>query len=299
MYDPYAGFLMAKYRIRPGTKNRLLTIFLALAALAGIVVFFIFVSLPRLQDAVEGYRSGVVQPEHEEYESSRMRIVYDEVFRDGGNYYTADIYLKDMNCIKTSFCGGGYAPYRIGDPVSTAEEKGAVLAVNGDNCCYDTEGLVIRDSHFIDLKKTGGDILLVYHDGTIDIINGSVISDEDDADRLVREGVMCSFSCGQALLVDGYPVERDDTWHIKEAYTCIGTAEDGHFFIIVSNSNSSHSMGMTKSDMADILIKKGVRNAYIIESGTECVFIFGGEVKNNLCGRSVVREISDIIYFAD
>ena len=273
------------------------------AALIALIIFTVYmlfgVAIPKVTESLEQYAIKKNDPETDVYESDKLRIEYSEVLADEGDYYTADITLKDMNCIKTAFTEREYSKYKIGDPLEMAAENGAILAINGDNCCYKKEGLIIRGSRLFSYVRTEGDILMFSHDGTMRIVNGSELDTEEKVSGLIEEGITDSFCGGTAIMLDGIPAEKTDDWQTRMAYTCIATKGRGHYFVVVSNSNSTHSSGMTKEELVKVLDGAGCTDAYILESGTECVFIYKDEIKNNLCGRKNPREISDIIYFAE
>lgn len=290
---------MKKYRFKKGAKNK----FIAYAVTFGVavltaIILFVF-AIPRLTEAMNSYAIQEKAPAQGEYIGEKLEITFAEEELELGSCIVAEVIMQDMNCMKTAFPEGEYSPYLIGDPLVMAEEAGAILAINADNSTYNTGGLVIRGSRFYGYEPWEGDMLLTYHDGSIKCVDASEISSEAMADEMIRTGVTNSFCGGFSLIKDGRVAEKTEDWEKKCAYTCIGMVAEGHYIIVVSNSNAGHTAGMTKAELASLLYKKNCTEAYILESGTECIFIFENQIQNNLCGRKSPREINDIIYFAE
>ncbi len=281
-------------------RRRRFYIWVAVIVLFIVTVYLVVgVSWPKLREAIDYYAIKKNNPQSDEYSGQKLNISFKEVYGENGDYYTANINMTDMNCIKTELYRGEFFKYRIGDPLEMAENANAVLAINGDNAAYDSKGLVIRGSRLYSTGDTEGKVLLMYHDGSFEIVNGENVSDEETANELVKNGVTNSFSGGFALIEDGVVADATADWKDKKAYTCIGMIDKGSYFVIVSNSDSNGSTGLTKDELAKLMSKAGCTEAYILESGTECIMIYKDEIKNNLCGRKKQRSINDIIYFAE
>lgn len=290
---------MVKYRFKRGAKNKLIAYAATAVVFVITLILLVFFAIPKITEALDYYSIKDTEPQSGEYTGEKLHISYERVKLDGGRYVLADIVMQDMNCIKTAFAGEGYSKYSLEDPLVIASENAAILAINADNSCYSSEGLLIRGSRFYSYSESDADTLLFYHDGTMKSLPGTEFTGEEQAGELIRSGVTNSFCGGESIISGGKVEEKTPDWEDKDAYTCIGMIEAGHYVVIVSDSNSAHTMGMTKNELASAMYKLGCIEAYILEDGTECILIFENNILNNLCGRKAAREISDIIYFAE
>ena len=156
-------------------------------------------------------------------------------------------------------------------------------------------GVVFRDS------SDGRDLLCVYADGTMRIVN----SDERSAQELVDEGVWQAFSFGPALVQNGQ-VDVTVNEEVGKAMasnprTAVGMIDACHYVFVVSDGRTSDSKGLSLYQLATFMQGIGVETAYNLDGGGSSTLYFDGEIINypTTSGRSMKeRGVSDIVYIA-
>ncbi len=142
--------------------------------------------------------------------------------------------------------------------------------------------------------------LVIYKDGTFEIITEGEIT----AEELLAKGAMQVLSFGPGLINNGQIIV-DENSEVSERSmssnprTAIGMIEAGHYLFIVSDGRTTESAGLSLLEMATIMQKYGVTEAYNLDGGGSSTMVFNGEVINNPTsgrGKSSERAISDILY---
>lgn len=221
---------------------------------------------------------------------------------DNTTVYIADVVLSDADFLKTAFAKDTFGTNVTEKTSSQAEDKGAILAINGDFYGADKKGYVIkngtiyRDSVRDDAEY---DDLVVYKDGSFEIINEKNIS----AQQLVENGVVQLFAFGPALVENGQVVVNENT-EVGKAMasnprTAIGIVDELHYVFVVADGRSSESEGLSIYELAQLMKSYGCETAYNLDGGGSSTMYFNGEVINKptTSGRSIKeREVSDIVY---
>ncbi len=219
---------------------------------------------------------------------------------NGTDIHVADIILSSVESLKTAFADDTYGRNITDTTSDIAEENGAVLAINGDFYGSRQSGYVIRNGIlYRDTPVHGGEDLVIYRDGSFEIIN----EDEISADELVSKGAWQVFSFGPALVEDGdIAVEAGDEVG-KAMYsnprTAIGIIDDLHYVFVVSDGRTDDNEGLTLMELAEYMQGLGVKTAYNLDGGGSSAMVFEGSVVNEptTSGRSIKeRSVSDIVY---
>ncbi|HRX57761.1 MAG TPA: hypothetical protein P5075_03205, partial [Eubacteriales bacterium] len=79
------------------------------------------------------------------YQTDTVRIAIDRVQENNVTYFVADVYVKNIDALKTAFAKGTYGKSIYAFPTKTAEENNAVFAVTGDYYSARSKGIVIRN----------------------------------------------------------------------------------------------------------------------------------------------------------
>ena len=212
--------------------------------------------------------------------------------------YVADITLTSARYLKTAFANGTYGRNVTDTTSSIAEDNDAVLAINGDYYGARQSGYVIRNGIVYRDKANGSDVLCIFANGTMEIVNDRDYS----ADELVSMGVWQAFTFGPALIENG-TIAVDVNTEVGQAMssnprTAVGIIDTNHFVFVVSDGRTSESAGLSLYELASFMQSLGVKTAYNLDGGGSSTMYYNGEVVNNPTsnGRIKERAVSDIVY---
>ena len=131
-----------------------------------------------------------------EYKNDQASIKLYKYNYENTAVYAADIVVSSSEYIKTAFANGYYGKNVTDKTSSMAEQNNAILAINGDYYGARESGYVIRNGVVFRDTNDGRDLLCVYADGAMRIVN----SGDQSAQELVDNGVWQAFSFGPALV---------------------------------------------------------------------------------------------------
>ena len=215
------------------------------------------------------------------------------------NVYVADIILPSTEYLKTAFAQDTYGRKITASTSDMAAENDAIIAINGDYYGARESGYVIRNGVLYRDTPSDRDVLCIYEDGHMEIIDPSEVS----AEELVNQGVWQAFSFGPGLLEDGEILvdENDEIHHAMNSNprTAIGVIDTNHYVFVVSDGRTSDNDGLTLYELAEFMESLGVTTAYNLDGGGSSTMVYQGEVINNptTTGRdSKERSVSDIVY---
>jgi len=212
--------------------------------------------------------------------------------------YVADVTLTDADYLKTAFAENTYGRNITQKTSAMADSVDAILAINGDYYGAQEKGYVIRNGIVYRSTARGADVLCIYADGTMKVVN-----DRDyTAEELVENGVWQAFSFGPGLVESGSVCvdENDEVGRAKASNprTAIGLIDANHFVFVVSDGRTDESEGLSLYELATFMQGLGVKEAYNLDGGGSSTMYFNGEVINNPTsnGKIKEREVSDIVY---
>ena len=113
----------------------------------------------------EKYTSGDVVKTDSSYKNANINISINKVQENGVTYFAADIYIRDLQHLRTYFANDTYGTgYRqsVGD---MAKVSNAILAMSGDYYGNQQRGVVIRNGQ-VYRKSVSDDVCVLYNDGT-------------------------------------------------------------------------------------------------------------------------------------
>lgn len=221
-----------------------------------------------------------------------------ERFSDLAVYFVADIYIRDIECLRTA-ASNSFNSHKNNMTVrKIAEREHAILAISGDYYGHNKHSLVIRNGETFDLSPRADftDLCFLYTDGTMETMT------VDEYNRTpMRMDVWQAWQFGPALLdKDGhaimeYPGSKIATWNPRCA---IGYIEPGHYiFVTVDGRQDHYSRGMKLYELAELMESLGCKVAYNLDGGETAVMYWNGGVFNTPFNGG--REISDIVYLID
>ncbi len=237
------------------------------------------------------------------YSDGNMTITITEYREYDTSIYVADIVLSSADYLKTAFAQNAYGKNVTAKTSETAKESGAILAINGDYYGAQESGYVIRNGVlYRDTAKSGQEDLVIYSDGSFEIIT----EDEISAQELIENGAVQVLSFGPALVENG-EIAVSEGEEVGKAMasnprTAIGIIDDLHYVFVVSDGRTSESEGLSLSQLAEFMSGLGVETAYNLDGGGSSTMYFNGEIINNptTSGRSIKeRSVSDIVYIGE
>ena len=212
--------------------------------------------------------------------------------------YIADVQLSSAEYLKTAFAQDTYGKNVTEATSSIAEAHDAVLAINGDYYGVQEKGYVIRNGVVYRDKAGDSEVLCIYADGSMKIVDPSSVT----AQELVDQGVWQAFSFGPGLVEDGeISVSLDSEVGRAKASnprTAIGIIDDLHYVFVVSDGRTDDSEGVSLYELASFMEQLGVQTAYNLDGGGSSTMVFRNQIINNPTGGfgNREREVSDIVY---
>jgi LCP family protein required for cell wall assembly len=237
------------------------------------------------------FTNGEVVQTDQSYQSRNVNISIKKVSENDVTYYVADVYIRNLECLQTAF-----ADDKFGDKAATdkiAKDKGAILAVNGNNCIH-TSGSVVRNGVLYRDDTDTSDMLVLNKDGTM-----LTYSPEDfDLENSKAEAWQV-WTFGPMLLQDGQPMtEFNSAVEQRNPRTAIGYYEPGHYcFVVVDGRQEGHSMGMTLSELSQLFYDLGCSTAFNLDGGKTSEMVYLDSFVNQPYNGG--RSTGDIVYIRD
>lgn len=234
----------------------------------------------------------------QDYEDGNIKITYTQYTTNDTTIHVADVQLSSAEYLKTAFADNTYGKNVTQTTSDIAAANNAVLAINGDYYGVQEKGYVIRNGVLYREAAADNDVLCIYGDGSMKVVDPSSVT----AQELLDQGVWQAFSFGPGLLEDGsIPISLDTEVGRAKASnprTAIGIIDDLHYVFVVSDGRSGESEGLSLYELASFMEQLGVQTAYNLDGGGSSTMVFQGEVVNNPSSgfRDEEREVSDIVY---
>lgn len=234
------------------------------------------------------------------YSDENIQIKVTEYRENDTTIHVADITLSSAEYLKTALAKGSYGRNVTEKTSEMAEDVNAILAINGDYYGAQESGYVIRDGViYRDTKESGQEDLVIYEDGTMEIIS----EDDVTAEELLQKGAKEVLSFGPAL-VENSEVSVTENDEVGKAMasnprTAIGVIDDLHYVFVVADGRTTESAGLSLLELAEFMTSLGVKTAYNLDGGGSSTMYFNGEILNNPTtnGKNIEeRSVSDIVY---
>ena len=215
-------------------------------------------------------------------------------------YFVEDIYVRNIECLRTVFAKDTFGKSISEDVVSMSTRTNAVAAINSDYYGAGNAGIVIRNGELYRRAfEIDEPVLIIFRDGSMKVYQG----EEDlDIDRAMAEGAWQSFSFGPSLLDENGDVYAEGYEGVNprnhEPRTLIGMIEPGHYvFVVIDGRRNSYSAGMTFTECANLCKELGCAVAYNLDGGQTTQMTFLGAMVNDPYKNG--RSTSDLICVAD
>lgn len=237
------------------------------------------------------------------HQSDTLRIAVTQQRVNDANCYIADIWVRDIRQLRTSFSEG--EEFRRGTrysamPQEIAEGLSAVLVTSGDYASARSEGLVIRNG-MLYRDSIVEDVCLLYDDGVMETFHRNAFSMDIVNDRNVWQ----AWSFGPKLLeqggmpdhYDGAEQSLQDILGNRDPRAAIGYYEPGHYCLVVADGRQEHTEGLSIRELSQLFIDLGCADAYNLDGGQTASMLFSGTQVNEPYKGG--REIGDIIYLTE
>ena len=233
------------------------------------------------------------------YQDENVSVTLTEQTVNGTAVYVADVQLSSAEYLKTAFANDAYGKNVTAKTSAIAAAHDAILAINGDYYGARERGYVIRNGIIYRDVADSADVLCIYADGTMEIVDPATVTVQE----LLARGVWQAFSFGPALVEDGAVTvsEGDEVGKAKASNprTAVGMIDPLHYVFVVSDGRTDASEGLSLYELAQFMQTLGVETAYNLDGGGSSTMVFQGEVINNptTSGNSIKeRGVSDIVY---
>lgn len=232
------------------------------------------------------------------YEDENVKITYTQYTTNGTTIHVADVQLSSAEYLKTAFAEDTYGKNVTEATSAIAEAHDAILAINGDYYGVQEKGYVIRNGIVYRDQAGESEVLCIYADGSMKIVDPSTVT----AQELVDQGVWQAFSFGPGLVENGeISVSLDSEVgraKVSNPRTAIGVIDDLHYVFVVSDGRTDDSEGLSLYELASFMDQLGVQTAYNLDGGGSSTMVFQNQIINNPTGGfgDREREVSDIVY---
>ena len=213
-------------------------------------------------------------------------------------YYVADVWVRNIHSLRMGFGNGAYNSGRE-DPEQFAARENAIFAVNGTM----NSGLVLhnggeqsRGVEKSDMNYRSG-IVVLYRDGSVRTINlakGESYRYKTENER--NGGIWQAFQFGPVLVQDGEMMtglKKNE----RQPRTIFGYVEPGHYIIVAVDGRTKVSIGMTETEMAELMFDLGCTQAMNLDGGYSTSMLFMGETINERVNDD--RNVNDMLLFAE
>ena len=234
------------------------------------------------------------------YEDDNIKITLTTYREYDTNIYVADVIINSSEYLKTALAKNSYGKNVTEKTSSISERVGALLAINGDYYGAREKGYVLKNGIiYRDTVNTNQEDLVIYKDGTWEIINESSVSIYE----LKNKGAYNIISFGPGLINNNEIIVSENE-EVDRSMTCnprtaIGKIDDNHYVFIVSDGRTNESKGLSLYQLATFMKQFNVMIAYNLDGGGSSTMYFNGNVINNPTtnGRKInERSVSDIVY---
>lgn len=235
------------------------------------------------------------------YSDENIQIEIQTLREYDTDIYIADIILNSIDYLKTAFANDTYGKNIRETTSNIAENKNAILAINGDYYGFRNNGFVLRNGViYRDSARDGSDneALAINADGSFSIIDENT----SDLEEILASGALQAFSFGPSLIQNHEITVTQDS-EVSQSMqsnprTAIGIIDNLHYIFLVSDGRTSANEGLSLYELAEIMQDLGCSTAYNLDGGGSSTMYFNGSLVNQPTSghRSGERKVSDIVY---
>ena len=268
-------------------------------ALDTFVIKRVYKKVDKLDNDTKSIERSDVTSSDDYYKDDNIEISLKNYREYDTDIYVADIIVNDSSYLKTAFASNSYGKNVVDKTSNIANSNNAILAINGDYYGVQEAGYVLKGGViYRNTKRSNQEDLVIYEDGTFEIINENDISLE----KLVNNGAYNILSFGPGLINNGVIMVDKNTEVDKSMRsnprTAIGMIDTNHYIFVVSDGRTSASLGLSLFELATFMNSLNCDIAYNLDGGGSSTMYFNGSVINNPTtnGKIKERSVSDIVY---
>ena len=233
------------------------------------------------------------------YYDGEIYVNIEEYEVNGTAVYAAEVALRDPAFFRAGLAEDTYGRNISEKTSMIAAPLRSVIAVNGDFYGARNSGYVLRNGTLYRETSSGVDDLVVWGDGSFEIVNER----DAAAKELAERGAWQVFSFGPSLVENGEVVVGENE-EVRSSLssnprTAVGQLGYLHYLFVVSDGRTYRSPGLTLYELAGFMKERGAVIAYNLDGGGSSTMVFGVRVINNPTddGHDFgEREVSDIVY---
>jgi len=245
----------------------------------------------------EKFTDGAPYWEGDTYVGRNMRVELISGTFEGSTYYAQDIYVRDMECMRTAFAEDTYGRGYSESLDEMASRTGAIGAMNGDFYYTGSLTVIIRNGVlYRDAVDPLESVCVMFKDGSMEVYEAGRFTVSD----LVARGAWQTWSFGPNLLdAAGQPFSEyvTDDNSGRHPRSVIGMVEPGHFvFLTVDGRQTGYSEGLNYPNLAALCKQLGMTVAYNLDGGATARMYYRDHTVNR---PSKDRSLSDIVYVID
>ena len=235
------------------------------------------------------------------YSDENIQIEIQTLREYDTDIYIADVILNSIDYLKTAFANDTYGKNIRETTSNIAENRNAILAINGDYYGFRNNGFVLRNGViYRDSARDGSDneALAINADGSFSIIDENT----SDLEEVLASGALQAFSFGPSLIQNHEITVTQDS-EVSQSMqsnprTAIGIIDSLHYIFLVSDGRTSANEGLSLYELAEIMQDLGCSTAYNLDGGGSSTMYFNGSLVNQPTSghRSGERKVSDIVY---
>ncbi len=222
-------------------------------------------------------------------------------FCDGHACTFSEIYLSDPSQFRRKLSQDTY-----GSPIQKyaselSKETNAVVAMNGDFYKFRAEGVTVYQRELYRFNPRHLELCHVNSNGDLLFTYADELPDEESARKYIEENdVLFTLAFGPVLIANGEPHESSSSYllgQVTERYSrsVLARGEPCHYLLMTIN-HGSNVPTTTVTQTRDIMMSKGVTDAYVLDGGQTAEIIMQNKVLNYVDFGSE-RAVSDILYF--
>ena len=220
---------------------------------------------------------------------------------DGHACTFAEIFIANPSQFRRKFSQDTY-----GSPIQKyaselSKETNAVVAMNGDFYKFRAEGMTVYQRQLYRFNPHKLELCHVNSDGDLLFTYAGELDSEETAKKYIADNdVLFTLAFGPVLVADGQPHESSRSYllgQVTETYSrsVLARGEPNHYLLMTIN-HGYNAPTATIDQTRDIMVKLGVRDAYVLDGGQTAEIIMKHRVLNHI-DFDAERAVSDILYF--
>ena len=183
-----------------------------------------------------------------------------------------------------------------------SKEANAVIAMNGDFYKFRAEGMTVYQRTLYRFNPLKLELCHVNSNGDLLFTYAGDLENKEAAEQYIKDNdVLFTLAFGPVIVANGEPHESSPGYllgQVNEIYSrsVLARGEPCHYLLMTIN-HGNNAPTATVAQTREIMLKKGVTDAYVLDGGQTAEIILNHRVLNHI-DFNAERAVSDILYFA-